>query len=382
MITELRRTSDPPRNQILEFDNACQQLLLNFGAVKVEKVEPSLSYVHFPSPNEPLYGTGEARDEFWQNRPFQEIGIHAFDCGFIAPEYAGFVDHNTLTIWPHTRPTADFTSISFDPIGPIEIVCMSGQATFLLSKMAVLIIPFNRFEPAQRLGLPGKGAGTMAPFGDGVVIGFPTSQILVTVSADGDLRSIPVRFRGVRAVAGFDEFLICGVTNSCVIRRVTVSGHEAGAFVGHCGAVTGIEKLSEKTFTSYGEDDTVRVWDADQEALLATIVLGHVNLVGIAGSSDFVVCGLQSRRIAVADIRRRGPALGVQTQEFLPNRMSFCQESDTLFVFAVQEVDPSFMFAESDRREPKRNVFRTYKRFTAEKRTAGILTRSESKRKA
>jgi hypothetical protein len=353
--------------------------------VRAEKVDPELSYISFPPPTEqtaeipfelpefalahPMYAEGEARVEFWVNKPYQDLGIQGFDCGFIADEFAGFATHNALTIWPHRRGGTDVTTVPFQPIGAIETICVAGQATFLLSKSIMQIIPFNRFEPTSSLPLPVSGPASMTVFRDGVVIGFPAAQALLAVNAHGEQQSIAIPFRGVKSIIGIGEHLVCGVPNSCVIRRITGTGCESGVFVGHCGAVVRIDKFAERTFASYGQDDTVRVWDAEDRALLATIVLGHVTLVALAGSSDFVICGLQSRRIAVADIRKGAAAFGVQTQEFLPTNMLYCAASDVLFVFAVHEADPSVIFADAERRK---TVFRKYQRFTAERRTYGL----------
>jgi uncharacterized protein YunC (DUF1805 family) len=319
-----------------------------------------------------MYGEPESRGEFWQNRSYQETAIHGFDCGFISEEFAGFVTHNSLTIWPHNRPSTEFTTVPFQPIGPIESICVAGQATFLLSKAVVLIIPFNRFEHPESLALPPGGAGSITPFEDRVAIGFPTTQLIVRVSGHGEQKSIGIPFRGVKCLVGIGSHLVCGVTNSCVIRRLTGNGQETGIFVGHCGVVMRLERLSEKRFVSYGQDDTVRVWNVEERSIVITVVLGHVEVVALAGSDDFVMCGLQSRRIAVVDMRKAVPVLGVQTQEFLPNKMLYCVGSDVLLVFAVNEADPSVIFGEIDRRAARKTVFRKYQRFTVERKAFGL----------
>jgi hypothetical protein len=212
----------------------------------------------------------------------------------------------------------------------------------------------------------------MTPFEDGVAIGFPATQLIVRVSGHGEQKSISIPFRGVKCLVGIEGHLICGVTNSCVIRRITRGGQETGIFVGHCGSVVRLERLSEKRFASYGQDDTVRVWNVEERSLVVTIMLGHVALVALAGSDDFVVCGLQSRRIAVADMRKAAPALGLQTQEFLPNKMLYCPVSDVLLMFAVHEADPSVIFGDADRRGARKSVFRKYQRLTIERKAFGL----------
>jgi hypothetical protein len=135
-------------------------------------------------------------------------------------------------------------------------------------------------------------------------------------------------------------------------------------FVGHCAPVTRVEKLSEGLFASAAQDYSVRVWDGRDRTPLLTVLLPHVTVTAMTGSSDYVIVGFGNKVIGVVRMtgERIAPVLAIHTQDFTPFKMVFDQEQDALYTYAVRETDHRQPFGEAVRKG-KQTVFRKYPAF-------------------
>jgi hypothetical protein len=409
LLAELRRTPDGderlPR-QIADFDQSCQQLLAKLGAIKPEKIEPMLKYVRFPFPSDgsadyaaelmkdsvsladlavaagrnvsfaqQLYaedqGEGERDAGLWQVRPSQDTAIVNFECGFIGEEYAAFTNpgagagQTALTVWKYRRQNPDFTAFNFESAVSFEAMCLTASAAWFLSKTTLSIISFSRFDPPRSVNLPASGAGSLMPIMNRVAVAFAGSQSIYCVDLTANVNAIGLPFRGVACMVGITGHFLCGVTDSAVVRLVTLTGMEDRLFLGHCAPVTRLEKLSENTFASAAQDDTVRVWDLHDRAPLLTILFPHVAVTAMTGSTDHVICGFESKRIGVVNLtgERNAPVLGIHTQDLTPLKMVFDAQLDTLYMFAVRDADHRSSFSDGNRNKGKQTIFRQYPGF-------------------
>jgi WD40 repeat protein len=320
---------------------------------------------------DPTEAFGDGGPGLWQTRPSQDTAIVNFEGGFIGEEFASFTNpaaglgQRALTLWEYRKPGSDFTTFNFESNLVIDSMCMTSRAAWFLSKTTVLIISFSRFDPPRSVDLPASGSGVLMPFLDGVVVGFSSSQSLYCVDPTADVNAIPLPFKGVTCMTNIKEKLICGVTGSAVLHLLTCEGVEERVFLGHCGPVTRIERLSDNSFASSAQDNTVRVWDVRDRTPISTILLPNVGVTALAGSRDYVICAFQNKRVGVVRLTGDRPAaiLGIQTQDFTPFRMVFDPKDDVLYMFAVREGDQRIMFAENGRKGRTMTLFRRFQGF-------------------
>jgi WD40 repeat protein len=336
------------------------------------EVQPrNVSFAQQLYAEDPAEAFGDGRPGFWQARQSQDTAIVNFEGGFIGEELASFTNpaagagQRALTVWEYRRPRSDFTTFNFESNVSIDSMCITSSAAWFLSKTTVLIISFSRFDPARSVDLPASGSGVLMPFLDGVVVGFSTSQSLYCVDATADVNAVPLPFKGVACMTSVNKKLVCGVTGSAVLHLLTREGAEERVFLGHCGTVARIERLSDNLFTSAAQDNTVRVWDTRDRTPIATILLPQIGVTALAGSGDYVICAFQNKRVGVVRLTgdRPAPILGVQTQDFRPFKMVFDPKDDALYMFAMREGDQRIIFADSLRKGRQTTVFRKYPGF-------------------
>jgi hypothetical protein len=416
LLNELRRLPDgDPRlpGQIADFDSGCQRIVAKLGSIRPEKIEPMLKYVRFPLPREtssefpfgilrdsmssgsfsdfpirapsftahPLLDASDlprdissdqlSRADIWQSRPYEDAKILYFECAALSRDTAAFAAtsfgtvHKVLSVLKYREPGAQWQRFSLETEAGIDALCLNSNAAWALFNSTVTRVAFAR--RAQSARLPIVGCGNIALFGEGAMIAFPTSPTLCFVTPAMELRQIGLRYRGVTCVHTFGDSLLCGISGSGTIRQLSPDGREQRAFVGHCGQVMGLEKMSDATFASKGEDETVRIWDVRERSPVSSVLLPHTSVVSLAGSRDYIVCGFHTKRVGVVELRKdRGKALlGVQTQDYVAVAMNFDQESDSLAMFGVVDKEPiqnSMVFVDNDGQSRQR-IFRKYAGF-------------------
>jgi hypothetical protein len=157
---------------------------------------------------------------------------------------------------------------------------------------------------------------------------------------------------------------VCGVSDSAVVRSVGMNGIGERVYIGHCAPVTRVEALSERLFASAAQDDSIRVWDGRDRTPLLTVLLPHVTVTAMTGSTDYVIVGFKNKVIGVVSLtgERSAPVLAIHTQDFTPFKMVFDQKQDALYMYAVRETDHRQPFGEANRKG-KQTVFRKYAAF-------------------
>jgi WD40 repeat protein len=414
MLNEMRCLPDGDlklSKVIQDFDSGCQQLLSKFSAVKAEKIEPMLRFIRFPFPKEasgdfsfdlvtdstsiselvefpgrvgpfphPLYGEDPAKvssdrfltNEIWQSRAYHDQTIANFECSCLSDDHAGFVapaagSQRGVTVWSYRRPQSEFMTFNFECPRPVDAMALTGSSAWLLSKGSLSLVPFCRWDAPRTMTLGTTGAGTICPFLDGVAVGTTPagpgpSLFYSSAKAPGEIKTLTHFYKGITCLAGIATRLVCGITGGSLLRLLSLEGREERVFVGHCGPVTRLQRLSDATFASAGQDDTVRIWDVRDRNPLSTILLPHISVTALTGSEDLVVCGFQSRCVGIVDLKKNVPLIGVQTQDFVPKSVAFDQSSGALYVFAVRESEQRLIFTDNERQN-RQTVLRKYSGF-------------------
>jgi hypothetical protein len=418
MINELRRLpeSDPRlAGQITDFDAGCQRILAKFATIKPEKIEPMLSYVRFPFPREgssdfrfgvlpesmsssefsefpvrtpsfvahPLLDSADfPRDisleqlsthSIWQTRPFDDTKIMYFECAHLTRDIAGIATtsfgstHKVLSVLHYREPDAQWQSFGLGTDAGVDGVAIGSESAWALFDSTVGRVSLWQKMPVQSVRIPAVGSGSIAVFGAGAVVAFPTSSQLSFLTPLLGVMPVAVPYRGITCLGAIEDNLVCGICGSGTMRLIRPDGREVRAFVGHCGQVMGIEWMSDAIFASRGEDDTVRIWDIRERSPISSVLLPRVSVVSLTGSSGYVVFGLHTKRIGVIELRKdRGKAvLGVPTQDYVAVAMKFDQPSDSLAMFGVVDkelVPNSMVFVDNDGQSRQR-IFRKYTNF-------------------
>jgi WD40 repeat protein len=257
--------------------------------------------------------------------------------------------------------------VPIEATAAIDAMCLAPQMAWVLCDSVVRGVPLNGFDTTVAARLAVFGSGSLALYREGAVAGFPTAGTLFFVNGYGHVRATPVHYRGITCVATVGDGVVCGISQSGTVRLINVDGRDERAFVGHCGPVLGVERMSEVLFASRAEDETVRIWDLRQRNPVSSVLLPHVSVCSIAGSSTHLICGFHNKRIGVVELRKdHGKAvLGVQTQDYLAVAMSYDSAADHLAMFGVVEKEPiqnSMVFVDNDGQSRQR-VFRRYTSF-------------------
>jgi WD40 repeat protein len=163
------------------------------------------------------------------------------------------------------------------------------------------------------------------------------------------------------------DAIVCGISQSGTVRLINPDGRDERAFVGHCGPVLGLERMSDVLFASRAEDETVRVWDIRQQGPVSSVLLPRVSVCSITGCPGHVICGFHNKRLGVVELRKdHGKAvLGVQTQDYMAIALSYDSQGDSLAMFGVIDKEPmqnSMVFVDSDGQNRQR-IFRRYTNF-------------------
>jgi WD40 repeat protein len=171
----------------------------------------------------------------------------------------------------------------------------------------------------------------------------------------------------VTAIAPIDDRLICGVIASGAARLLAPDGREARAFVGHTAPLRRLARLSDQMFASTASDATVRVWDIRERFPVLSVATNGVEVVNIAGSSEYLVAALDSKGLNVFDLRNAAgrAVLGVATQEYEPASLYYNQNEDMLAMFGVPEGARAREATTVWEREEqgRQKIFRLYRRF-------------------
>jgi WD40 repeat protein len=241
---------------------------------------------------------------------------------------------------------------------------LSSQIAWVLCDSVVQGVPLNGIDSSIIARLPVVGTGTLALFRDGIVTGFPTIASLFFVNTQANVLSIPVRYTGITCLATVSDSILCGISQSGTIRLINSDGRDERSFIGHCGPVLGLERMSDVLFASRAEDETVRIWDIRQRNPISSILLPHVSVCSITGSGEHLVCGFHNKRLGVVELRKdHGKAiLGVQTQDYMAVELSYDGHMDSLAMFGVIENEGrenSMELSDNDRKK----VFRKYPNF-------------------
>jgi hypothetical protein len=414
-LNELRRTpDDDPRlpSQIRDFDNGCLKIISKFGTIKPEKIEPMLKYVRFPFPmaessefkfglisesissefsefalrapsfTQQLYAADLPRDfssdhfasnTIWQSRPFEDVKVGYFERAALTTECAAFVtppistEEKLIQFLKYREPSAEWQGVPFHAQASIDAMKLAPDMAWILCDSVVRGVPFNGTERSVSACLNVFGSGSLALFGDGVVVGFPTASVLYFIKRSGQVRPAVVHHRGIACVGTVGDSVVCGVSQSGTMRLIHPDGRDDRAFIGHCGPVMEIERMSDVLFASRGDDETVRVWDIRQRNPISSVLLPHVSVCSMAGSSEHLICGFHNKRIGVVELRKdHGKAvLGVQTQDYMAAALSYDGPTDHLAMFGVVDKEPiqtSMVFVDNDGNSRQR-VFRRFANF-------------------
>jgi hypothetical protein len=239
-LAELRRgTEGDPKfaRQIQDFDSGCQQLLSKFGSVRPEKIDAFGKYVRFDLTEL----SGKAANGIWQVRPFGDVALPAFECADFGEDLAAVVSgegsQRTLTVWRYRAFPPEFTTFKFESRGLFDGMCVAGSCAWFLSKATLVVVPFGRFDSLRTVPLRTAGTGTMAPFRDGVLIGFSHGTSLFMADTRGETARITHFFKGINCLASVGNRIVCAVTGSGVIRLLDADFRESHVFIGHCGTV-------------------------------------------------------------------------------------------------------------------------------------------------
>jgi hypothetical protein len=415
MLNELRRMPEnDPRlaGQITDFDNGCLRIISKFGAIRPEKIEPMLRYVKFPFPTaesselkfglisesissefsefalrapsftQQFYAADMPRDlssdqfaarTVWQSRPFEDTRLGYFECAAVTNDCAAFISppvnaqQKVLQFQRYRESPGPWHRAAVDAQAAIDAMCLGPDMAWVLCGSVVRGVPLGGADAPLPARLAVFGSGGLALFRDGAVAGFPTAATVYFVNSAGHVRQIPVPYRGVACLASVGDSLICGVSQSGTVRMLTADGRDERAFVGHCGPVLGVEAMAEALFASRAEDETVRIWDVRQRNPVSSVLLPHVSVCSMAGSTAHLVCGFHNKRIGVVEVRKdHGQAvLGVQTQDDMAGARSYDPRADQLAMFGVVDKEPiqnSMVFVDNDGQSGQR-IFRRYTNF-------------------
>jgi hypothetical protein len=382
LINEIRRMtdSDPRRHtQIMEFDDNCLKIISNLRTIKPERIEPALKFVPFPFPrdesrefrflespssefseftmggsffNHPVYGSDIPRDflgdhsgthTIWQRRDFDDIKLGYFEAAALTTQCAAFVlpigAHQKAVQFMRYRETAQqWQGISLDVQKPVEAMCLNEDTAWILTDSVAHGISLIG-DPPIIVRLTATGSGTIAPMGEGIVAGFPNSPRLFLINRRAQVFEVPVRYGGVTSVAAIGDHALCAIPESGTIRMIAADGRDDRSFVGHCGPVVGIARMSQNLFASHGRDETVRVWDTRQPGPLSSVVHPHVSVTCLAGSPLHLVCGFASHRLGVVELRKDHckPVLGVDTPGLTALSLSYDDSADHLSLFGASD---------------------------------------------
>jgi hypothetical protein len=335
-----------------------------------------------PSFTQQLYTADMPRDlssdqfaphNIWQTRPFEDTKIGYFESAALTTDIAALVappistQQKVLQFLRYRDAPLQWHRVPLDAPASIDSMCLSADTCWVLCDSVVHKVSLNGTEPTLAARLSVFGSGGLALFRDGTVAGFPTAAALFFVNGRGYVRPIPVRYRGITSLATVGDSVVCGISQSGTLRLVNADGREERAFVGHCGPVTGVQRMSDVLCASRADDETVRIWDVRQRSPVSSVLLPHVSVCAMAGSAAHLVCAFHNKRIGVVELRKdHGKAvLGVQTQDYMAVALSYESRSDQLAMLGVVDKEPiqnSMVFIDSDGQSRQR-VFRRYTNF-------------------
>jgi WD40 repeat protein len=226
-------------------------------------------------------------------------------------------------------------------------------------------------EPARFVTLPASGSGHLIDVPYGAIAGYPSGSSLFSITHKGEISSTPLLIKGVSAMANIGGKIVCVAEGSAVMRLLALNGREQRLFVGHCGPVKLLQKIVENMFASWGQDDSIRIWDIRDRASVATILAPSMAVTAMTGSSEYLICGFQNKRIGVIDIANRKPLFGVETNDFVPASMAFDKGADVLYAFGAHDSQrgpqPRAVFGDNER-QFEQKVFRKCSSFIGTRR--------------
>ena len=398
MLNEIRRMQygDPRLPKLVsDFDAGCRDIVSKQGRILADKIEPMFKYVTFDFPREASHAfrfgllnsesTSDLRDSgfhnsfqvqppgndgMWLSRPCADEKISYFDVAALSTEHAAYTYSSLagkkLSFTGYGKQIMPWTTVQLDIQTPVESMCLNGGNAWILSDATVLKVPLDGTAPQLTTKLTTRGTGLISTHMNGAVVSFPASPNIFLFGNSAGCQSVRLPYKGIVCATGVSDRIVCGVSESGTLRLVSPSGAEERVFVGHCGQVMGVERLSETKFASHGDDSTVRVWDIRDQNPCATLLLPNVSVLSMTGSDDFLVCGFHNKCIGVVDLRNyRGKALfGVQTQDYQPWTIKFNPTTDRLAMFGVLDKVPaipsSMVFIDG---RGQQRVFREYSRF-------------------
>lgn len=415
LLNEIRRTNkNDPRfpKQLADFDEQCANLISKFGRIQPERIEPMTKFLHFPFNNNEsttdfpesnipdsmsssdlnalprtvsftrqLYATDINRDiapdqfaptNIWQIRGYSDKFINFnFESLAMSDDVAAFAtvqigNNRVISLHKLNEPTMQWQSITVNIKTGIESMCLDNDSTWLYSNHLLYQLPFN--SPIHNpVNIPiSIGGGNVSCFGNGVVACYSQSSQLHFVNKLDEICSFNTSYKGFTCACEINDHLACGIAGSGTFRNLNSQCVEERTFVGHCGQVLGIEKLSENLLVSRSEDSTVRVWDIRKEVPVTQISPNHVSVLSLSGDERFLVCGFHHKTIGVFDLRKPEKSiLGVQTQDYEPVLLKYNSSDDFLSMFGVIDKDSnkdSMLFMDNNGLSRQR-VFRKYNNF-------------------
>lgn len=406
----------PGQSTFAEYDKACNSLLARFTTIRPELVDPQTRFEPYPRIREmshsdfggldgfhSIYGddvqTGSlmfsqqfyagdvsrsggvqdamAANSIWQQRKYTDTRLMFFESLALADQVAAITytaigaRQRTISVLRYREPRAVWKSCTVDMQAHVEGLAVNNDFAWLLTGDKIYRAPLDRNSVPNYAEIPGvPGDRVIMPFRNGAVAGFSQSPSLVFVDHSMTVAQVKTGYPGIKCVTLVNDRPICAVPHSSMIHMVDVNGAEVETYIGHCGPVNGLVRLSDDVFASYGGDATIRVWDVRDRWSLASITGNGQPVVSVTGSGDYLCVALHDRSIAAFDIRSGcKPLLVDKTQDYEAASLFYNQSDDMLAMFGVADKEhnhDSIVFMDSDGQN-RRRIFRIYDEFIGSK---------------
>ena len=348
-----------------------------------------------------------SENNIFQSRPFTDEKLTNFDAFCLTNTYELYASINfgatqrMLYIKNYREgPDPSVRHYTIESKSPIDSISMNSvdNSAWLLSKSNLIRIPLSNTGSSilnstqitidlskidMNNTLEFVTDGVLSVYGNGTVVGFPSvpnrlffARVKENNEPDIIMCNSKNRYDGYRAFCCLDsssnindQKLLCAISKSTAIRLIDPN-HECSeirSFVGHCGQVLGIEKLSENLFVSRSDDETVRIWDIREKSQISTITTPNISAISLTGCDDYVICGFHNRYICAVDLRKDygKPVLGVSTDDYSAIALSYMKSDDSLAMLGMVDKDTvkdSMMFVDANRQN-KQRIFRFYSNF-------------------